>query len=224
MIHLTIATPLGIDSLFFSFVERLAVLNGHRCVNPPAEKLNDANPGNWIKELALSHQHHFVIGFRYPPSYWLELVKHSSTVIVLADGDGIARQVEGICKEEPGKEDSKKFEQCIQEISSGLNNMVGVIEWLLCEVSPSNLLAPAAAFQIDPYGSFQRLERFYVKAAVPFKTTSWQDFSTEALPLLSEIKPASIEFKRAIQTRLLTMQDDVKPLRLNALSELFKLE
>ena len=44
MIHITVAAPMGIDSVFFSFIERLAMVNGHACVDPPAQQLDDVEP------------------------------------------------------------------------------------------------------------------------------------------------------------------------------------
>jgi hypothetical protein len=87
MIHLTVAPPLGIDSLFFNYVQRLAELNSHRCLDVPAEQLNSNWPSQWIETMSQSNEHHFLIGYRYPPHYWKELMQWSATVAVLADGN-----------------------------------------------------------------------------------------------------------------------------------------
>jgi len=219
MIHLTMAAPLGVDSLFFSFVERLAVMNTHLCVNPPADQLDAEMPGNWIEAMARSSQHHFIIGYRYPPSYWPQLVQQASTVVLLADGDGIARQVERIYREEQEKGEGKEIQQCMQEIRHTVDAMVDVIEWLLREAGPSRLLPPAVAFQTDAGGAFQRLERFYVEAGVPISETCWQSFSVEALPILREIEPASIDVQIAVQ-KILSIAK-MTPERLNGMRALF---
>lgn len=219
MIHLTVAAPLGIDSLFFSFVQRLAVQNGHLCVDPPAEQLDSEEPGHWIDALGRSAQHHFVIGYRYPPRYWPQLVEHAATVAVLADGDGIVRQVQRMHRQEQKKGEGKEIEQCLHGIRHAVDAMVGITEWLLSEASPSRLLPPAVAFQADAGGAFHRLECFYKEAGVPVSTSCSQGFSTEAQPLLDQIQPASADVRRAIQ-RLLSLEEST-PTRLNAVGVLF---
>lgn len=219
MIHFTVAAPLGIDSLFFSFVQRLAVQNGHPCVDPPAEQLDGEKPGHWVEAMGRSSQHHFVIGYRYPPRYWPQLVTHATTVAVLADGDGIARQVERMHRQEQEKGEGKEIEQCLHGIRHAVDAMVGITEWLLSEASPTRLLPPAVAFQADAGGGFRRLERFYQEAGVPISTSCWQGFSTEAQPLLDQIQPASKDVRLAIQ-RLLSLEE-ATPTRLKAVGTLF---
>lgn len=219
MIHLTIAAPLGIDSLFFSFVQRLAVQNGHPCVDPPAEEFDAEEPELWIETLARSSRHHFVIGYRYPPSYWPQLVSHSTTVAVLVDGDGIARQVELIQRQEQDKSEGKEIEQCLQEIRHAVDSMVGLIEWLLDEANPTRLLPPEMAFQTDAGEAFRRVERFYQEAGVAICASCWQAFSKEAQPLLDQIQPASMDVRLAIQ-RLLSLEATT-PTMLKAVEALF---
>jgi hypothetical protein len=219
MIHLTVAAPQGIDSLFFSFVERLAVQNYHLYVNPPAERLDAEEPGHWIEALARSSQHHFVIGYRYPPCYWPKLVEHATTVAVLADGDGIARQLVRIHRQEQEEGEGRDIEQCMQEIRHALDAMVGITEWLLCNASERRLLVPSVAFHVDTEEAFRRMECFYQKAAVPVHTSCWQGFSMEARPLLDQIEQRSHSIRAEIHRFL--SADVIATSRLEALEILF---
>jgi hypothetical protein len=219
MIHLTVAAPLGIDSIFFSFIQRLALQNGHVCVEPPAQQLDDPEPGGWIEAMSRSGQHHFVIGYRYPPHYWKKLVEHSATVALLADGDGIVRQVEHIHRQKAEDGEKKDVKQSVQVILHAVDAMLEMTEWVLNGAEPTRLLPPAGAFQDHSGEAFQRLESFYQQAGVPFTSSCWQGFSTEAQPLLERIHSASPAVVREIQ-RLFSLEEST-PSRLEAVGALF---
>lgn len=219
MIHLTVAAPLGFDSVFFSFIQRLAVQNGHACVDPPAQQLDEAVPGGWIEAMSRSGQHHFVIGYRYPPHYWKQLVEHSTTVALLADGDGIVRQVERIHMQEAEYGEKKEVKQSVKVILHAVDSMLEMTEWVLNGAKPTRLLAPAVSFQDFSGEAFLRLERFYQQAGVPFTASCWQGFCTEAQPLLEQIQSASPAVGREIQ-RLFSLEEST-PSRLEAVGLLF---
>lgn len=222
MIHFTVAAPLGIDSLFFSFVKRLAVQNGHNCIDPPAEQLDGEKPGHWMEMMRRSSNHHFLIGYRYPPRYWPQIVEQAKTVVVLADGDGIVKQVEHIQKQNLDKDGRKETGQYLQEIRDAVDTMVDITELLLQDPCSTRLLTPAVSFQINAHESFRRLERFYQVSGVPISKSCWQGFSTEAKPLLDQIQPASMDVR--ILTLKLVSLEEATPTRLKALETLFGLE
>jgi hypothetical protein len=220
MIHLIVAAPLGIDSIFFSFVQRLAEQNGHVCVDPPAQQLDSTEPGAWIEGMKNSRQHHFVIGFRYPPAYWRTLAESASTVCLLADPDGIARQVEQIHQAGEGAENPADLRGTVQTIGHALEATIELTEWILADKeSQTRILPPAWAFQADSNAAFIRLEQFYQQANVKMATTWAESFSAEALPLLEQIQAASGDVRNEIH-RLLTLQD-ASPGRLEAVATLF---
>lgn len=219
MIHLTVAAPLGIDSIFFSFIQRLAERNGHPCVDPPAQQLDPTELGGWIEAMRSSSQHHFVVGYRYPPPYWKQLVEHSATVALLADGDGIARQVERIHKQKAEDGELTDVKQSVQLILHAVDAMLEMTEWVLNSAEPTRLLPPAGAFQDHSGMAFQRLEIFYQQAGVPLTFSCWQGFSAEAKPVLEQIQPASPAVLREIQ-RLFSLEEST-PSRLKAVGVLF---
>lgn len=219
MIHLTVAAPLGIDSVFFSFIQRLAMQNDYVCVDPPAQQLDEAKPGEWIEAMSRSPLHHFVIGYRYPPHYWKQLVEHSATVALLADGDGIVRQVERIHMQETEDGEKKEINQSVQGILHGVEAMLEMTEWIINGAEPTRLLPPAGAFLDNSGEAFHRLERFYLHAGVAFTSSCWQAFSTEAQPLLEQAQSPSPAVARQIQ-RLFSLEQST-PLRLKAVGVLF---
>lgn len=219
MIHLSVAPPLGLDSIFFSFLQRMGEQNGHSCVDPPVEKLDRDTPANWIEPMSSSGKHHFVLGYRYPPSYWRQLVNYATTVVVLADGDGIARHVQHIYSQREADPEKKELSQSIKAIRHALDAMVEMTEWLLSESLPTTLLPPAVTFHLDSGEAFHRLERFYQQAGVPITVSCWQKFSAEAQPLLDGISPPSPDV-RSLLLRQLSL-DESTPLRLDALQVMF---
>lgn len=219
MIHLTVASPMGIDSLFFSYLQRLAQQNGHGCIDPPADCLDEEKPGHWIEAMGQSSQHHFVVGYRYPPAYWKQLGEHAATVAVLVDGDGIARQLECIIRQEQERGEAKELSQCLQGIRNALEAMVEITESMLGESAPSRLLAPAMAFQADAEAAFRRLETFYREASVPIHTSCWHAFSREAHPFLDSIQPPSLNTKSEMMNIL--GRENPTPERIASLRVLF---
>lgn len=219
MIHLTVAAPMGIDSLFFSYVQRLAQENGHGCIDPPADCLDEEKPGHWISAMSQSSQHHFVVGYRYPPAYWKQLVEHASTIAVLVDGDGIVRQFECIIRQEQEKGEAIDLGQYLQGIRNALEAMVEITESMLGETGPSRLLAPAMAFQTDAEAAFRRIESFYREASVPIHTSCWHAFSREAQPFLESIQPPSLNTKSEIMNTL--GRENPTPERIASLRVLF---
>ena len=219
MIHLTVAAPMGIDSLFFSYVQRLAQENGHGCINPPADCLDEEKPDHWIEAISQSSQHHFVVGYRYPPGYWKQLVEHAATIAVLVDGDGIARQLECIIRQEQERGDAIDLSQYLQGIRNALEDMVAITESMLGETGPSRLLAPAMAFQTDAEAAFRRIESFYREASVPIHTSCWHAFSRESQPFLECIQPPSLNTKSEIMNTL--GRENPTPERIASLRVLF---
>ncbi len=220
MIHLTVAAPMGIDSVFFSFIERLAVQNGHLCVDPPAQQLDELEPGGWIEAMRSSSQHHFVIGYRYPPAYWKVLAESASTVCLLADPDGIARQVEHINKNSTDDHVDSELRSSVEAVRHALEATIELMELILTDdVCRAGIIPHAEAFLTYPHEAFQRLERFYSHCRVSVDTPCWKSFSDEAIPLFHQIRPADQLVRREIH-RLLTLEE-ATPQRLKAVSALF---
>jgi hypothetical protein len=220
MIHLSIALPLGIDSVFFSFIERLAVQNCHACLDPPAQGLDADESGDWISSLSRSRQHHFVIGYRYPPVYWKQLVAQSATVALLSDADGILRQVERISWKQQQAGSVTDLGKGLQGIRHALDALIEMAEWMLHEGAGSTtILPPAVAFMSHPMAAFRRLEDFYSQAGVPMTTSCWEGFAKEASPLLDQVQPVASDLRHVMQ-RQLTLEEST-PSRLEALGALF---
>ncbi len=227
MIHLTVAQPMGIDSVFFSFIQRLALQNGHGCVDPPAQQLDEPDPGAWIEGMKSSHQHHFVIGYRYPPSYWMRLVESASSVCLLADPDGISRQVESlqgsvVPDQHAGQSNPVRtdWQEGIGMIRTALDATIALAE---CMVSaghvPTQIIPHATAFFQHSSAAFQRLESFYLQSGVSIETSCWRNFSEEAQPLIRQLSPPVDSVRRELH-RLLLLKD-ATPSRLEALAILF---
>jgi hypothetical protein len=220
MIHLSIALPLGIDSVFFSFIERLAVQNGHACLDPPALGLEADTPNDWISSLSRSRQHHFVIGYRYPPVYWKQLVAQSATVALLSDADGILRQVERIQRKEQVAGGVADLGTSLLGIRHALDALIEMAEWMLHEgAGTTTIFPPAVAFLAQPMAAFRRIEDFYSQAGVPMVTSCWEGFAAEAYPLLDQVQPVASDLRHAMQ-RQLTLEEST-PSRLEALGALF---
>ena len=220
MIHLTVAAPMGIDSIFFNFVKRLAEQNGHVCLDPPAQQLDAVEPGVWIEGLKNSRQHHFVIGYRYPPIYWKALVENANTVCLLADPDGIARQVEQIHQHREESESSKDLRSSVQAIGHALEATIELTEWILSDRQSDTRVIPiASSFISNCKASFLRIEQFYRLAGVQIYTPCGEFFVDEIMPLLQQIQPVSSDVRGEIR-RLLTLQDST-PARLDAVAALF---
>ncbi|CAK6698103.1 hypothetical protein BBFGKLBO_02387 [Synechococcus sp. CBW1107] len=220
MIHLTVAVPLGIDSIFFSFVQRLAELNNHPCIDPPAQQLDKADPGGWITKLKDSSQHHFVIGYRYPPTYWKQLAESADTVILLVDSNGIARQIDQFRFQNINEGGPGDLIEAVNGIREALEATISLTEWIQAEESTrSKLLPPASAFLQIPSDAFRRLEEFYRQAGVNVQTSCFDGFAAEATPLLQQQVPVPKQALMDIQ-RLLALEH-VTPTRLKAVSILF---
>lgn len=220
MIHLTVAAPMGIDSVFFSFIERLALLNGHVCVDPPAEHLDESEPLSWIEQMKLSHQHHFVIGYRYSPPYWEKLAEHSSTVCLVADPIGVARQVQRIQERESALDHNHGLEASIEFVRHALNRTIDLAEWILeAGNCIDKMIVPAQAFSRYPELSFQRVEKFYVQHGLCAKQSCFARFSHEASSLLQVESGQSTRVRDKILCSL--SSDPVTPKKLQALELLF---
>ena len=219
MIHLTVAPPLGIDSLVFSFVQRLAEQNGYQCVDVPAEHLDSDRPSHWIEQMGRSRQHYFLIGYRYPPSYWKQLAMAAATVAVVADGDGVTRQMQLIHQLEIDKGKTPEIKHCLEEIRHAVVSMVELTEWVLGEALPTRVLLPAPAFKIDSAESFRRLEFFYANAGVSMSSSCWQGFSEEAKPLLDQLNQVSTGIRD--ETQSLLCSENTSSSWLNAVRALF---
>lgn len=219
MIHLTVAAPMGIDSVFFSFIERLAVQNGHVCVDPPAQQLDEGEPASWIEVMRYSSQHHFVIGYRYPPSYWKMLAESASTVCLLADPDGIARQVQGLSTLNESRHIACDIQDSIEPIRHAIERTIELAEWIFTQNSLMlKILPPASAFITSPQEGFRRIEEFYRSAGVNLCKSCFANFSKEAIPLINLLQPASPAVLQEI-SRLLSIEQET-PSRMNAISSI----
>lgn len=227
MIHLTVAQPMGIDSVFFSFIQRLALQNGHGCVDPPAQQLDEPDPGAWIEGMKTSSQHHFVIGYRYPPPYWKKLAESASSVCMLADPDGISRQVESLQGSFISDQTASQLNPAGMDWQEGIGMirtaLDATIELAECIVSaghaPTQIIPHATAFIQHSSAAFQRLESFYVQSGVPVDTSCWRSFSEEAQPLIRQLSPPIDSVRRELH-RLLMLKD-ATPSSLEALAILF---
>ena len=199
MIHLTVATPMGIDSLFFSFIRRIASKNNHEFVDPQVAQIDQEQFSRWIEELKESTRHHFIIGYRYPPSCWKELVENATTVILLADGDGIARQVESFQRQVKEGNIPEEINKIVQEMSPSINSILVMTQLLLSTRNGKHLIVPGCAFGKDTGEAFQRIERFYEVSNIPIVNTCWKDFSIEATPLVEQVPPASSAVKLQLE-------------------------
>ncbi|MEA5399459.1 hypothetical protein VB734_05325 [Synechococcus sp. BA-124 BA4] len=220
MIHITVAAPMGIDSVFFSFIERLAMVNGHACVDPPAQQLDDVEPREWIDEMIRSTKHYFLIGYRYPPLYWKTLVEQAGTVCLLADPNGVARQVEQIRLKQLDSGLDLDTSASIQLVRHAIDASIELAEWSFADDRSSRwIVAPAASFLRHPREGFTRLEHFYRNAGVAIPESCANQFSEEALPHLNSGYSPAHETVSEIR-KLLTM-GNATPRRLQAVSALF---
>ncbi len=220
MIHLTVAAPMGIDSVFFSFIERLALQNGHVCVDPPAEHLDVSEPMSWIEQMKISHQHHFVIGYRYSPPYWKMLAEHSSTVCLVADPIGVTRQVQRIQERESKLDHNHRLEASIEFIRYALSHTIDLAEWILGAGSRNDkMIIPAQSFSRYPELSFQRVEMFYAQHGLCAKQSCFAQFAHEASSLLQDERSQSTTIRDKILCSL--SSDLVTPMKVQALELLF---
>lgn len=222
MIHLSVAVPLGIDSVFFSFIERLAIHNGHDCLDPLAQDQIELNLTDWISQCHQSNRHHFVIGYRYPPIYWKRLAELASTVIFIADPDGIARQIEQVRLLSVEHGGTGDLPSVIEGLGEALDNSVAMIEWMLSEGrTPTKLIVPARTLIGQPAKCLSRVENFYRHAGIPIEHTCSDTFSKEALPLLMSLTTNLPEEHTSIK-QYLTLEK-ATPMRINAIECLFSL-
>lgn len=220
MIHLTVAMPLGIDSVFFSFIERLAIQNGHFCVDPPAQNLDEETPLSWIDFMQRSAQHYFIIGYRYPPRYWSLLADRSASVLLISDPDGIVRQLESICINSYHSLTRDAILNAAHAIRPALEATISLASLMLSdESSQSTLMAPAHAFSMNPIMALSRIEKFYSQVAVNISEPSFETFANEAVPFIEQLKPVDSETKRWLQQYLLL--EDTTPKRLSAVASFF---
>jgi hypothetical protein len=219
MIHLTLAVPQGIDSLFFSFVQRLAEMNDHQCSDDSSERFDDLSLTKFIREVASSKRHHFLVGYRYPPKYWKQLCANAETIVVLADGDGIARQVESILNQEMMADKNSSTLTVLQGMKVALDQMLSSLEMCLSLDSPKRLAVPSQSFMISPSESFRRIELFYKSCGVSCGSPSWEKFSNEAAPFLAQLTSPCPNIRREIH-RFIAI-DDVTPGRIASARLLF---
>ena len=221
MIHFTVAPPFGHDSVFFSFVERLAVLNGHICVDPPAQQLDEADPGPWIDSMKTSPDHYFLIGYRYPPIYYKALIQSSSSVCMLVDPEAVARHVEYVRETEAGHGNNPDLHSAIASIQNVLQMTTDLAEYLLEENTRCRSMnVPAYAVAIDPHNSFGRIEKFYESIGVPIHTMTSHDFAMEALPLIRQ-RYNSVGQQVLNEIRKYLLMGHATPQRLEAVTAIF---
>ncbi|MEA5392268.1 hypothetical protein VB738_13475 [Cyanobium gracile UHCC 0139] len=220
MIHLTVAAPMGIDSVFFSFIERLAVVNGHVCVDPPAQRLDEADHASWIDVMKRSNQHFFLIGYRYPPKYWIYLAQSSTTILLVADPDGVVRQLGAIAKGSSDPSECFSLDVAVDSIRPALEETISLASLMTVEgPSQSNLIAPAHSFCSHPRMAFSRVEQFFRDAGVDLSISCCDTFAQEAIPLIDQLGMVDHDTKQALQQLLLL--DDSAPRRLSVVSRLF---
>jgi hypothetical protein len=220
MIHLTVAAPLGIDSIFFSFIQRMAQENGHECLDPPALQMDPRDDGAWIDDLRAQSKHHFLIGYRYPPACWKRLVEASSTVILLADPDGIDRQVEQLRLQSVEDGGTGDLPSVVEGLSEAFEAMIALTQWILSGASIGNrLIPPASAILNHPSEAFRRFEDFYRQAGVSMSTRCGDQFSMEALPFLQS--KGTIPKTKVVDIQRLLTLNDVTPERIQAVAMIF---
>lgn len=220
MIHLTVSSPMGIDSVFFSFIQRLAEQNGHHCVDAPLHEDINREPLRWIQDQKKNDKHQFVMGYRYPPSYWKQLASTATTVCLVSDPYGIVRQIAQIKLINMENEDTSDLRSSIADIKDALELTIDMAQWILSRPNSDNLLfPPAISFAKQPHMAFARLERFYQQCGVSLETSCFDAFSHEASHLLESLPPVQEHLHDELY-RLLTLEAST-PARLATIKALF---
>ncbi len=188
MNHISIATPQGLDNVFFSFLDTLATANDISSCDGPAVISKELKIEDYVRNHQLHHRHELLIGYRYPPAHDTPLVKLFDSTIVLADLDGISCQLLEIQKNHGGIDLASAYKFLRQAIEDYLAVLVEPDD---AEHKPRFMMIPARALRLDAVQAFQRIETFYSELGVPIHSTVATTFSASAANLIDQAPKVS---------------------------------
>lgn len=188
MNHISIATPLGLDNMFFSFLDTLAAANDMRSWDGPVTIGEGDKIEDYVRSHQMQHRHDFLTGYRYPPIHVTPLIELFDSTLILADLDGICLQILNIQQEHGGIELASAYQFLCQAIEDYLD--------LLAEPeTPEHklrfMVIPGRSIRIDPRLAFKRIETFYLQLGLPIVNSVADSFAPSALELLGKIPKAS---------------------------------
>ena len=188
MNHISIATPLGLDNMFFSFLDTLAASNKLCSCDGPVTIGEGTRIEDYVRNHQMQHSHEFLIGYRYPPVHTKPLIELFDSTLILADLDGICLQIVNI-KQEHG---SIELASAYQFLRQAIEDYLDVL------AEPENpdhklgfMVIPGRSIRIDPKLAFERIETFYLQLGLPIVNSVADSFAPSALKLLEEIPKAS---------------------------------
>ena len=188
MNHISIATPLGLDNMFFSFLDTLAAANNLRSCDGPATIGEGIKIEDYVRNHQIQHRHEFLIGYRYPPTHGKPLVELFDSTIILADLDGICSQIINIQREHGGIELASAY----QFLRSAIEDYLAVLaEPETPEHKLRFMMIPGRSIRIDPSQAFKRIETFYLQLGLPIVNSVADSFTPSALELLENTPKAS---------------------------------
>jgi hypothetical protein len=186
--HISIATPQGLDNVFFSFLDTLATANDIKCCDGPAVIGRELRIEDYVRNHQLQHRHELLIGYRYPPTHATPLVKLFDSTIVLADLDGISCQLLEIQKNHHGIDLASAYQFLRQAIEDYLAVLVEPED---AKYKPRFMMIPARALRLDAVQAFQRIETFYSELGVPIHNSVATTFSSSATNLIDNVSKVS---------------------------------
>ena len=188
MNHISVATPSGLDNMFFSFLDTLAAANNIRSCDGPVNIGEGIRIEDYVRNHQIHHRHEFLIGYRYPPVHSIPLVELFDSTIILADLDGICTQITSIQREHGGIELASAY----QFVRQALEGYLAVLsEPITPEHKLRFMMIPVRSFRIDPSQAFKRIETFYLQLGLPIVNSVADSFAPSALELLDKIPKAS---------------------------------
>ncbi len=218
MNHISIATPQGLDNVFFSFLDTLAAANDISSCDGPAVISKELKIEDYVRNHQLHHRHELLIGYRYPPTHSTPLVKLFESTIILADLDGISCQLLEIQNNHGGIDLASAYQFLRQAIEDYLAVLVEPND---AEHKPRFMMIPARALRIDAVQAFQRIETFYSELGVPIHNSVATTFSASAADLINQtpkVSNALIDDVLNIMTANASLESQLKVI--NELSQL----
>ncbi len=188
MNHISIATPLGLDNVFFSFLDTLATVNEISSCDGPAVISKELRIEDYVRNRQLQNRHELLIGYRYPPIHSTPLVKLFDSTIILADLDGISCQLLEIQENHGGIDLASAYQFLRQVIEDYLSVLVEPDD---AEHKARFMIIPARALRVDAVLAFQRIEMFYSELGVPIHNSVATTFSASAASLIDQAPKAS---------------------------------
>ena len=188
MNHISIATPLGLDNMFFSFLDTLVAANNLCSCDGPVTIGDGIRIEDYVRNHQMQHRHEFLIGYRYPPVHSRPLIELFDSTIILADLDGICLQIVNIQREHGGIELASAYQFLRQAIDDYLAVLA---EPETTEHKLRFMMIPGRSFRVDPSQAFKRIEAFYLQLGLPIVNSVAELFTPSALELLEKTPKAS---------------------------------